>query len=197
MPATSAEPDVREMDADETRPADEEREPHRGGLVIVGVAVAGMVGMWVYVLYLAFFVGRQPPVDRLDDPAFARAAEARCADAVAEVDELLPASESPSAAARAEVLDEANATFAVMLDDLDELASLAPEGSQRDTVDEWLADWRTYLGDRQAFADALRQDPDSRLLVSEKPGTGRHITLWIDEFANANRMESCVSPGDA
>ena len=62
---------------------------------------------------------------------------------------------------------------------------------------EWLADWRTYLGDREAYADALRADPDARLLVSEKAGEGRQITGWIDEFANANRMPSCVTPTDA
>jgi hypothetical protein len=84
-----------------------------------------------------------------------------------------------------------------MLDDLDHLETLAPAGDQRRRANEWLSDWRTYLGDRERYADALRADPDARLLVSEKPGEGQQITEWIDEFAKANRMPSCASPTDA
>jgi hypothetical protein len=164
-------------------------------LVLAGVVVA-LVAMWVYVLYLAFGPGRQPPIDRLDDAAFATAAEARCAEAVAEVEELPVASETPTASERADVLDRADATFAAMLDDLEGMLDLAAAGDQRRRAGEWLADWRTYLGDRQAYADALRTDPEARLLVSEKPGEGRQITGWIDEFALANRMESCATPTD-
>jgi hypothetical protein len=165
-------------------------------VVLVGVVIA-LVSMWVYVLYLAFGPGRQPPIDRLDDPGFAQAAEERCAAAVADVAELPLANESPDAAARAEVLDQANATFAAMLDDLDGMTVLAPAGDQRRRTEEWLADWRTFLGDREDYADALRRDPGARLLVSEKAGQGQQVTEWIDEFAKANRMPSCASPLDA
>jgi hypothetical protein len=165
-------------------------------VVLAGVVLA-LVSMWIYVLYLAFGPGRQPPIDRLDDPTFARAAEERCAAAVADVDQLPVASASPNATARADVLDQANDTFAAMLDDLDGMVDLAPAGDQRQRTTEWLADWRVYLGDRQDYADALRTDPGARLLVSEKPGQGQQITGWIDEFAKANRMPSCASPLDA
>ena len=164
---------------------------------VLTVIVLAMVVMWGYVLYLAFGPGRQPPIDRLDDPAFAEAAEQRCAEALDEVDQLPVASESPDAATRADVLSQADVIFADMLDDLDGMVVLAPAGDQRRRASEWLADWRTYLGDRQDFAEALRADPDARLLVSEKAGEGQQITGWIDEFANANRMPSCVTPTDA
>jgi hypothetical protein len=164
-------------------------------VLLTAIAVA-LVAMWGYVLFLAIGPGRQPPIDRLDDPAFAEAGEARCAEAVAEVAELPEANTAGSAAERAEVVTVANAVFADMLDDMDGMADLAPAGDQRRRATEWLADWRTYLGDREAFAAALRADPDARLLVSEKPGEGRQITGWIDEFAKANRMPSCVTPTD-
>jgi hypothetical protein len=167
-----------------------------GRLAVVAVVVA-LVSMWGYVLFLAFGPGRQPPVDRLDDPAFARAAEERCAAAVDQVHELPVASASHTAEERAEVLDRADAVYRSMLDDLDDMVDLVPEGDQRRRAEEWLADWRVYLGDREAYADALRADPDARLLVSSKPGEGRQITGWIDEFAKANRAPSCVSPVDA
>jgi hypothetical protein len=165
--------------------------------LLLTVLVLALLSMWGYVLFLAFGPGRQPPLDRLDDPAFAEAGEARCAEALVEVDALPVASASNTAADRADVLARADAVFGEMLDDLDGMAELAPAGDQRRRATEWLADWRTYLGDRQAYARALRTDPDARLLVSEKEGEGRQITGWIDEFAKANRMPSCVTPTDA
>jgi hypothetical protein len=169
----------------------------RLGRTVVIIVVCALVSMWGYVLYLAFGPGRQPPIDRLDDPAFAEAAEERCASTLEEVDRLPVASASHTAAERADVLARANGAYAAMLDELDDLAALAPAGDQRRRANEWLGDWRTYLGDRERYADALRTDPDARLLVSEKPGEGQQITGWIDEFAKANRMPSCVSPTDA
>lgn len=186
--------------ADSAAPADGDGPALRGsrlGHIVVVVAVAALVSMWGYVLYLAFGPGRQPPIDRLDDPAFAVAAEERCAAALEEIDRLPVASAMDTAAQRADVLERANTVYATMLDDLEELETLAPAGDQRRRASEWLADWRTYLGDRERYVDALRDDAAARLLVSEKPGEGRQITGWIDEFANANRMPSCVSPTDA
>ncbi len=165
--------------------------------VLLTAVVIAMVTMWGYVLFLAFGPGRQPPIDRLDDPAFAEAAEARCADALEQVEALPVAAASETAAARADVLEQADGVFAAMLDDLDSMVDLAPAGDQRDRATAWLADWRTYLGDREAYVEALRADPEARLLVSEKKGEGRQITGWIDEFANANRMPSCATPTDA
>ncbi|HEX6419517.1 MAG TPA: hypothetical protein VFZ77_13535 [Acidimicrobiales bacterium] len=165
--------------------------------LVLAVVVLALVAMWGYVVYLAFGPGRQPPIDRLDDPAFAEAAEQRCAATLAEVEALPVASAAGDAAERADVLGRADAAFGAMLDDLEGMLHLAPAGDQRRRAGEWLADWRTYLGDREAYAAALRTDPGARLLVSEKEGEGRHITGWIDEFAKANRMPSCATPTDA
>jgi hypothetical protein len=183
-----------ERDRDEGAPTTRRS---RLGRTVVVVIVCALVSMWGYVLYLAFGPGRQPPIDRLDDPAFAEAAEDRCARTLEEVDRLPVASASHTAAERADVLARANAAYAAMLDDLDDLETLVRTGDERRRADEWLGDWRTYLGDRDRYAEALRTDPDARLLVSEKPGEGQQITGWIDEFANANRMPSCASPTDA
>jgi hypothetical protein len=165
-------------------------------LLIIAVVV-GLVSMWGYVVYLAFGPGRQPSPDRIDDPAFAEAAEDRCAEAVDRVDELPPAQDTTDPRERAAVLDEANSVFADMLDDLDAMVTLVPAGDDRTAATEWLADWRVFLHDREDFADRLRTDPDARMLVSEKEGQARHITEWIDEYALANHMSSCASPLDA
>lgn len=163
----------------------------RPGQVLIVVLVAGMVAMWGYVLYLALGPGRQAPPDRLDDPTFATAAQARCEEALALVDELPRATEARSAPERAEVVTRANEIFGAMLDDLD---GLAPGGEDGELVRAWLADWRTYLADREAYATALGSDPEARLLVS--PKNSQQITEYLDAFAGDNRMPACATPID-
>lgn len=163
----------------------------RPSRVAIVVLVAAMVGMWGYVLYLAFGPGRQPPPDRLDDPAFAVEAQARCDAALDEVAALPTATESATAADRADVVERANAVFAAMLDDLE---AMAPSGEDGELVREWLADWRTYLADREAYAVAVRDDPEARLLVSAKDR--EQITEYLDAFAADNRMTACATPLD-
>jgi hypothetical protein len=163
----------------------------RPSRLVIGVAIAAMVAMWVYVLYLAVGPGRQGPPDELDDPAFAIAAQARCEQALAVVEQLPHAADTTSANERASVVEEANAAFRAMLDDLD---ALVPGGEDGEIVQEWLTDWRTYLDDRELYADALREDEDSRLLVS--PKDGQHITEYLDAFAADNHMPACSTPLD-
>jgi hypothetical protein len=164
----------------------------RLGRALVTIAVVGMVSMWVYVLYLAFGPGRADSPDRLDDPAFAVAAQARCDRALDRISELQPASEAPDARTRAGTLDEANDALADMLADL---RAIVPGGEDGVLVGRWLTDWDTYLQDRRDYADALRRDPDARLLVS--PKKGQQVTEFLDQFAKDNTMPACSTPGDA
>ena len=161
-----------------------------GRVLATGVVVA-LVAMWGYVVFLAFGPGRQDPPDRLDDPAFATAAEARCSAALDAIAQLPDASEVASATERAEVVDEANGELERMLDDLD---ALAPGGDDGRIVRAWLADWQTYLGDRTDFAAALRVDPEARLLVSARDR--EQITEYLDAFAADNHMPACATPLD-
>jgi hypothetical protein len=161
------------------------------GRVAAAVAVVAMVAMWGYVLYLAFGPGRQPPPDRLDDPTFARGAQVVCGAALDDVAALPPAVQAASAAERADIVEEANARFEGMLDDLE---PLVPSGEDGTIVREWLADWRTYLDDRAAYAEALRADAEARLYVTAKDRD--QITEHIDAFAADNRMPACGTPID-
>jgi hypothetical protein len=163
----------------------------RASRVLVTVAVVIMVAMWGYVLYLAFGPGRQPPPDRLADPAFARLAQATCESAHREVRELPPAIEAETAEERAEIVDEANARFSAMID---EIEPLAPGGEDGEIVAAWIADWRTYLQDRSAYAAALRTDPQARLFVTARDR--EQVTEYIDAFAADNHMAACATPID-
>jgi hypothetical protein len=173
-------------------PAPGTSRPTKGGRIAVRVVVVALVGMWVYVLYLAFGPGRADPPEKLHDPQFARAAQQICNAALDEVAKLPPAFTSKTAADRAVVLAQANADFARMLDRLD---AIVPPGDDGTLTKEWLADWRTYLGNREDYATALRTDPKARLLVS--PKKGGQITEYLDAFAGDNDMPACSTPGDA
>lgn len=162
-----------------------------GGRVLAVTTVALMVVMWGYVLYLAFGPGRQPPPDRLADPAYATGAQAICERAHDDVDQLPRAIDAASADERADVITEANARFAAMVE---ELAAIAPAGDDGRVVAAWLADWRTYLDDRAAFADALRADPEAQLIVTARDRD--QVTEYIDAFAKDNRMIACGTPID-
>lgn len=163
----------------------------RTGRGLVVIVVSAMVAMWVYVIYLAVGPGRQDPPDRLDDPAFATSAEARCDEALEVVAALPRAIEADTPAERAAVVDDANRAFAAMLDDLE---TITPPGEDGRIVRAWLADWRTYLGDRTAYASAVREDPGAQLYVSAR--ASQQVTEYIEAFAADNRMPACAPPND-
>lgn len=173
---------------DDTAPA-----RHWGaGRVIATAIVVAFVAMWGYILYLAIGPGRQAPIDRLDDPSFARAAEERCSAALDDVGVLPgPALDEPTPEERADIVEQANTTFESMLDDLE---AIVPAGEDGELVSEWLTDWRTYLGDRQEFVRRLRDTDDPRLLISAKDS--RQVTEFIDAFAKDNQMPACGEPLD-
>src|SRR5690606_24813730 len=140
-----------------------EREGRRWGLGRLAVlgAVVGLVAMWAYVVYLAVGPGRQPPIDRLDDPALPEAAGPRWAAAGGAAAVLPVAAAVDAAAGRAGVPDAASAISEAMPADLAGMLDLVPGGERRERAAAWLSAWRTYLGDRRACAEALRVDPEA------------------------------------
>ncbi len=158
---------------------------------LLAVVVMAMVAMWAYVVYLAFGPGRQDPPDRLDDPAFAAAAQARCDEALDLVAALPRAVEARTTDDRADAVEDANQAFATMVDDLE---AIVPAGEDGRIVGAWLADWRTYLGDRTDYAEAVRQDPEARLFVSARDS--QQVTEYIEAFAADNHMPACAPPND-
>lgn len=161
---------------------------------IVGVVVAlGIAVLWAYALW--------GPTEKsfpgtLSDTAFVTRAQEICTVTAGELAALEPAYRSRDAGARAEVIAEANVALAGMLDQLDAVAPSADSGNDGRMIQEWLADWRTYLADRERYVGELADDPEARFYVSEKDN--RQVTEPIDFFAGrANEdMDNCVTPGD-
>ena len=159
-----------------------------------GLAIAVFVGifaMWAYALWGPV---QRVPQGRLDSLAYPEAAEPICAATMTAIDALPPAFESRDSGARADVVAAANVELAAMLDELDAIAPAPTDGDDGRMINEWLGDWRTFLGDRERYADALRTDPDARMLVTEKER--RQVSEPIDYFATTNFMDNCATPGD-
>lgn len=179
-----APPDPREPDP--ATPA----ERRRWGLVAAGVFAVATFAMWIWMLFI-YDPGLL--VDELADRTFPTAAEEVCAAAAAQVDALPRAESTEDPIERAEVIETANAVLAEMVVELRGLAPTSPPAAA-ETVEEWLGDWETHLGDRERYAAALREDPEVRF--TETPKAGKQISRAIDSFAQVNRMRSCQTPGD-
>jgi hypothetical protein len=156
--------------------------------IVVGVAIAAM---WAYALWGP--TERNPP-GLLSDTNYATQFQSVCSETAAQIAGLPPAYSTRDAGARSEVIAEANGYLDAMLVRLSAIAPPADSGEDGRMIQEWLGDWRTYVGNRQAYVLALADDPNARLLVAEKDR--RQVTEPIDFFAKYNEMENCMTPGD-
>ena len=160
------------------------------GRVAAVVAILAIALFWAWVFSGA--PAKQNP-DYLDDRTYAAALEARCTELRTDIGELPRASETPERLDRAEVIDQANAMIGEFIDDV---SAAAPTTGEAGTAMEgWLADWRTYLADREDYVDRLRNDEGDRFYVDESP-LGDTVDRTIEVFADINRIPDCATPGD-
>lgn len=187
-------PTVDSPETDSMTPAEtaEPRFSTTAKLMAVFVVLLAAFWGWIWVYQLTNQGERDMP-DRLSDLSWTAEANQICLAAHQRVTALPSAFASSSAEDRAEVIEAATAEYERMLD---ELETIVPTDDSRDATitAAWLADYRIFLQDRYRYADALRDDPMARFLVTEKYGS--HITAPIDRFARVNTMEPCMSPGD-
>lgn len=149
-----------------------------------------IVGMWGFV-YIWGAV--QKPVDKLASPDFGRRGEPVCAVTAAQLAALPPAQSSKTNVDRAAVVARSNVDLRTMLAGL---AKVAPtSGKDARIVREWLADYSTYVGNREDYARRLATDPAARFYENQKE-PGEQISDPIDTFATANGMNDCVAPED-
>ena len=176
----------------ETEPGAER--PRRLRRIGVLAVVASFLGIWGYVMYLSFFVGREDLRDHLDDTAWVASAESACAPTADAIAQEPYANELGSPAARAAVLDDATAKLELMVRRLRALPPpVAPDEAR--AVRRWLDDWEEYNRNRRAYADRFRAGLDEPFRVTDRGGY--QIDVLIDDFAEtANDMPSCATPDD-
>jgi hypothetical protein len=159
------------------------------GRVIAGLVVVAIFAFWIYVILLA---PTPDPVDKLDDPAFAAAAEPICAATQEAILDLPSPQSAGSPEERAVLVDDGTALLRAMVADLD---TEAPEGGRDGRlVGLWLDDWEVYLSDRDDYAAELAAGEDVQFTLTAKQGD--QITEPLDGFAESNDMDSCSTPLD-
>lgn len=162
----------------------------RTASVLALLAVLVIVFLWGWAL---FFPPSTKAPGTLEDRTFPDAAEQVCSNAAAELAQLPKAFQTTSPTDRAAVITKTDVILSEMLNRLDALPRPADSGDALN-IDEWLADWRTYVGDRENYAKALNADPQARFYVTEKER--RQVSEPIDFFATFNKMYNCVTPDD-
>ncbi len=157
-------------------------------------------GLIAIIVALSFFpwVWRWSPwADRtadglLDDKTFALQAEPLCIAAMAELEALPNAIQATDTAERGDQIRAANNILHSMVDDLEAMIT----GSPRDieNLNEWIGNWRTYMDNRDDYADRISVD-ESAVFYVDAVGTER-LDRRIPRFANSNFMLTCSPPDD-
>ena len=163
---------------------------NRAGATAAILALAVMAGFWIWA-FSPLAPSSHPDV--LEYAAYTVVAEERCARTMAEMDLLPGAAEATGPADRAEQIRESTTLLEGMLADLRDEAEVLI-GQDAELVEDWLADWRTYLEDRRAYAETLAGGSDPPFTVTARDGEA--ITGFIDLFAEVNAMAGCATPTD-
>jgi hypothetical protein len=159
------------------------------GRIAVVVLAVSLTAMWIY----AFFGDHGVP-GRLDNPVFPAQAEPVCAAAHAQIALLPLPNETPTASARADVVDRASDQLDAMLE---QLRGLVPaNAAETEAETQWIEDWQIYVHDRRDYTAQLRVDPMTRFAVTQSERDKRQVTSALDRFAEINGMPSCVVPDD-
>jgi hypothetical protein len=159
--------------------------------VLVVTVIVVLLGFWVWI-----FSGgpRADHKDEVGDRAFVERTHRRCQIMRAELTLLPAATESETAEERADVVDSATAIVARMVDEIE--ADLPDDEEDLEVLEQWIADWRVYVGDRQSYADRLRADEGAQFEVTENERVFRGVDDTIRNFADVNDMPDCAVPGD-
>ncbi|MEZ5379739.1 MAG: hypothetical protein R2733_24815 [Acidimicrobiales bacterium] len=157
--------------------------------VAMSVTVVASFGLWGYAL--SGKAARVAP-DTFDDPAFAASLESVCSEAMTTFDALPNAEVAEDNVERAVQITDRNAVLIAMIDDLEAV----PATTDRDAglAGEWLADWRTYVSERQDYADRFAEDATAVAYFSAVGG--ERIEKRITRLADTNLMFSCETPTD-
>jgi hypothetical protein len=94
---------------------------------------------------------------------------------------------------RADIVDAATDIIEQMLDDV--VAQPPSDAKGLGLIPLWEADYRTYLGDRRAFSESLRETGDNTPFYETETG-GIPISEKLETFAADNHMPSCAPPRD-
>lgn len=158
-----------------------------------GLAIVAVVTMIIFWVWIFSGAPAKDNADKLQDTAYVESLREQCTALRADLAELPNAADLPSAAARADVLDDANVIVGEFVDELE--AGAPTSGDAGTTMQGWIADWRIYLENREDFADRLRTDDNAQLLL-DRSELGDSVDKTIQIFSQVNDIRECETPGD-
>lgn len=130
--------------------------------------------------------------DTLDDAGYAAEIESVCDSEMQRFDALPNAEVADDNVERAEQITDRNQVLIEMIDNI-AMVEATTERDGRLTA-EWMSDWRTYVAERQDYADRFAQDPTAVAYFSAVGG--ERIEKRISRLATTNLMFSCETPSD-
>ena len=149
--------------------------------------------MWIY----AFVFSSREAVNKIEDKNWQSRAEQLCTQA--NVDRsaladyrLIEDAGVDALAKRADIVDEATAIIAAMVDSIENVPPVDAKGLA--LVPQWIADYKTYIEDRYDYTAQLRDGinvPFSETMIDGLP-----LSEKISTFAADNRMPACKAPID-
>lgn len=158
------------------------------------IVICALIGaMWVYALFFASKVA----VNKIDDKSWKAAAEKICFVSEKERLALIDLRKVKDSGAnalteRAQIIDKATDSLERAVNSLAALSVSDSKGQA--LVPLWLADYRTHISDRRAYADDLRAGVNEPF--SETVTEGLPISEKIATFAADNAAPSCAPPID-
>jgi hypothetical protein len=163
------------------------------GRVFIGTAISLLGIMWVYALFFA----SKESINQIGDQAWQQRAESICNETAVARKELadyrLITEMGPDALSeRADIVDRATAMLVDMLNQL--AASTPTDAKGAELVPLWIADYRTYIADRNAYSQMLRSGVNDAF--AETMIEGLPLSEKIATFAADNYMVSCKPPRD-
>lgn len=172
----------------------EQEGPYRMGFTWGrGLAIAAVVAMVIFWIWIFSGAPAKQNPDRLKDRAYAAELEDRCQALRDDLDDLPNAADLSTQAQRADVLDDANVLVGEFIDDLE--AGAPRTGDAAITVEGWIGDWKTYLANREDYATRLRTEPNAQLLL-DRSELGDSVDKTIQIFSQVNEIPACDTPGD-
>ncbi|WP_421120142.1 hypothetical protein ACE2AJ_02015 [Aquihabitans daechungensis] len=172
----------------------EEEGPYRMGLTWGrGLAIGAVVLMIIFWVWIFSGAPAKDNPDRIRDEAYLTELEDQCQGLRDDLDELPNAADLDTAAQRADVLDDANVLVGGFIEELE--AGAPTSGDAAVTMEGWITDWKTYLANREDYAERLRTDPGAQLLL-DRSKLGDSVDKTIQIFTQVNEIPACETPGD-
>jgi hypothetical protein len=169
---------------------------NRSIFVRIGLSViCGLIAlMWVY----AFVFAPRESINKIGDNAWKARSQAACKIAedqrfsMQDLTAMNPNDEN-ALKKKAELVDRATDSLEIAINTIAKDTPADAKGKA--IVPAWIADYRTYIKDRRAFADALRTS-SRRPFFAETEVEGVPISERIGKFARENNMKTCQPPLD-